>query len=75
MVRHYHSHRRIQGPALRACRLRTSSIELHMFQSRIEARKAVKTQNVSYRLTAVPSTEPARSRFVNSSSRLSPRTP
>lgn len=39
-------------------------IELHLFQSRIEAGKAVKAQDVSHRLTTKPPTDPPRSRYV-----------
>lgn len=39
-------------------------IELYLFQGRIETGKAVKAQDVSHRLTTIPPTEPARSRYV-----------
>ena len=39
-------------------------IELYLFQGRIEAGTAVKAQDVSHRLTMVPPTGPARSRYV-----------
>jgi hypothetical protein len=39
-------------------------IELYLFQSRIEAGMAVKAQDVSHRLTTIPPTEPALSRYV-----------
>lgn len=44
--------------------LSSCCIELYMFQGRIEAGKAVKAQDVSHRLTTIPPTEPARSRYV-----------
>jgi len=44
--------------------LSSCCIELYMFQGRIEAGKAVKVQDVSHRLTTIPPTEPARSRYV-----------
>jgi len=39
-------------------------IELYLFQGRIEAGKAVKAQDVSHRLTMIPPTESARTRYV-----------
>lgn len=44
--------------------LTTCCVELHLFQGRIEAGKAVKAPDVSHRLSTVPDTEPGRTRYV-----------
>lgn len=44
--------------------LSTCCIELYLFQGRIEAGKAVKAQDVSHRLTTIPPTDSARSKYV-----------